>query len=363
MQSNIVDHRCGGVLDGPVANTLSVEHYDSADASEWNQAVSTLGGSFYHLYQWRRVNERTLDHRSVYLVARREGAIVGLLPMALIESKLFGRILCSMPFVNFGGPCAVDELAALALLQASTREARRLQVDYLELRCAQACDTDLPAALHKVSMTIALNADPEVLWAGFTHKHRKNVRRAYKNGLTVASGGAELIPAFYAMMELSWRHLGTPLYAPRYFADVLAALPHSTRIFVCYDANQRPVAAALTGYCNSIVEGLWAGGGQAARELDANYVLYWEMIRDACARGCRSFHLGRSTAHSGGEDFKARWNAEPTQLYWYFYRPNGGPMPRLNVTNPKYRLAIQAWRHIPLWCTRRLGPWLARSIP
>jgi FemAB-related protein (PEP-CTERM system-associated) len=363
MQPDHCQYQPDGTSDAVLADTTSVERYDTPDASEWNQAVSALGGSFYHLYEWRRVNETALGHQSLYLVARRSGTIVGLLPMALLKSMLFGRILCSMPFVNFGGPCAADEPAVLALMQAAMREAEHLHADYLELRCARRCETDLPAALHKVSMTIALNSDPEVLWDGFTHKHRKNVRRAYKNGLTVGSGGAELLPAFYAMMELSWRHLGTPLYAARYFADVLAALPQSTRIFICYDSSKRPVAAALTGYCNSVVEGLWAGGGQAARELDANYVLYWEMIRDACVRGCRSFHLGRSTAHSGGEDFKARWNAEPTQLYWYFYRRDGGPMPQLNINNPKYRLAIHAWRHIPLWCTRRLGPWLARSIP
>ena len=54
----------------PVGKTTSVEHYDALDADEWNQAVSVLGGSFYHLYQWRRVNECTLKHRSVYLAER-----------------------------------------------------------------------------------------------------------------------------------------------------------------------------------------------------------------------------------------------------------------------------------------------------
>ena len=45
------------------------------------------------------------------------------------------------------------------------------------------------------------------------------------------------------------------------------------------------------------------------------------------------------------------------------FRPEGGDMPQLNVTNPKYQLAIRAWRHMPLWCTRRVGPFLARGIP
>lgn len=100
-----------------------------------------------------------------------------------------------------------------------------------------------------------------------------------------------------------------------------------------------------------------------ARSLQANYVLYWEMIRDVCQRGCRHFHLGRSTAESGSEQFKSRWNAESRQLHWYFHRPDGGPMPALNVDNPRYRLAIAAWRRMPLWAARVLGPPIARSIP
>ncbi len=59
-------------------------------------------------------------------------------------------------------------------------------------------------------------------------------------------------------------------------------------------------------------------------------------------RGCTRYHLGRSTADSGAEDFKKKWNATASQLYWYFHRPSGGEMPQLNVDNPKYKLAIQA---------------------
>jgi serine/alanine adding enzyme len=38
-------------------------------------------------------------------------------------------------------------------------------------------------------------------------------------------------------------------------------------------------------------------------------------------------------------------------------------MPQLNVDNPKYRLAISAWRKMPLWATRLVGPPVARLIP
>jgi FemAB-related protein (PEP-CTERM system-associated) len=340
---------------------LLIDEY-SADGNQWNEAVGRLGGSLYHLWQWRTINARALGHRSIGLVAKRDETMIGLLPLVYVESRLFGRILCSMPFVNYGGACASDSSTREALVQAATDKACELRCDYLEVRSTQALDLGLPVSLHKVSMTIPLAPDPDTLWKGFTHKHRKNVRRAYKNGLTVVSGGIERLPEFYRVMEQSWRNLGTPLYSRQYFADVLDGLPEHLRVFVCHH-RRAPVAAALTGYFNGVVEGLWAGGVAAARDLDANYVLYWEMIRDACARGCDSFHLGRSTAQSGGEEFKSRWNAHAQQLYWYYFMPTGRPAPALNVTNPKFRLAIRAWRHMPLWCTRCVGPLLARSIP
>jgi serine/alanine adding enzyme len=87
------------------------------------------------------------------------------------------------------------------------------------------------------------------------------------------------------------------------------------------------------------------------------------MIKDGCLRGCRKYHLGRSTAESGSEDFKRKWNAHATQLYWYFHRPDGGPMPELNVENPKYKLAIATWQRLPGWITDIVGPPIAKSIP
>ena len=38
-------------------------------------------------------------------------------------------------------------------------------------------------------------------------------------------------------------------------------------------------------------------------------------------------------------------------------------MPRLNVDNPRYRLAMSAWRKLPLPITQLVGPMIARSIP
>ena len=345
------------------AGQIAVELAGPAAASQWNGFLQQQPqGSFYHLFEWSKINQDALRNPSFNLIARDGATIRGVLPLTFVASPVFGRVLCSMPFVNYGGPVAVDAAATKALVEAARTRADELKADYLELRCASAIETDMQASLRKISMHIELAPDPETLWNKFSSKHRTNIRRAQKNELEVRSGGVELLDVFYSVMEQSWRQLGTPFYARSYFETILKTLPEHTRIFVCARGND-PVGVAFNGYFNGIVEGLWAGGTALSRPLQANYVLYWEMIREACLRGCTRYHLGRSTADSGAEDFKKKWNANASQLYWYFHRPQGGEMPQLNVDNPKYKLAIQVWQKLPLWVTRLIGPPLARSIP
>lgn len=334
------------------------------DAREsWDAFVGANNGSLYHLFDWKGINEQSLGHDCEYLAARdAHGAIEGILPLVFVKSRLFGRILCSMPFMNYGGPVAATSRAAAELTRVASDRAQALGADYLELRCPSALETTMPVSLRKVSMTVPLLPDPAALFDSFSQKHRKNIRRAQKNELTVRKGGIDLLDDFFHVLELSWRSLGTPMYSKSYFKRLLETFPHNTSVFTC-SWKGAPVAVALTGHFNGVVEGMWAGARQELRHLDANYVLYWEMLRDACQNGHKLFHLGRSTSQSGAEQFKSKWNAETHQLYWYFHRPDGGPMPQLNVDNPKYKLAISLWRKLPLLATRIIGPPVARLIP
>lgn len=342
---------------------VSVAPVGAGARAEWDAFVAAHSGSLYHLFDWKDINEKSLGHDCEYLGAREaDGSLSGILPLVFVKSRLFGRILCSMPFMNYGGPVAASPQAATALTTHAMERAKALGADYLELRCPAALETSMPASLRKVSMTVPLQADPEALFNSFSQKHRKNIRRAQKNELTVRKGGIELLGDFFHILELSWRSLGTPMYSKRYFQRLLETFPGNTAVFTC-SWKGAPVAVALTGHFNGVVEGMWAGARQELRHLDANYVLYWEMLKDACEGGHKLFHLGRSTSQSGAEQFKSKWNAQTHQLYWYFHRPDGGPMPQLNVDNPKYRLAIAAWRKMPLWATRLVGPPVARLIP
>jgi FemAB-related protein (PEP-CTERM system-associated) len=332
----------------------------------WNAFVDACPrASFYHRAEWRGINEQCFGHRTAYLAAIEGDRFVGVFPLVQLKSVLFGNLACSLPFVNYGGPAGESDQIEEALLEAGAEVAAEWGVEYLEIRSKRHLGTRFPASDHKVSMTVELNRDPDVIWNSYKAKvgPRQDIRRGYNNGFTAHFGGADLLDPFYAVLSESWRDMGTPIYRKDYLRRVLTTFPQETRICVVAAADGIPAAAALCGHHRDVVEGMWLGMRAEFRKQMVGYVLYWELIKDACQRGYGRFHLGRSTAQSGGEQFKKKWNAEAVQLYWQYVLRTRGDIPALNATNPRYQLAIKTWQKLPVPVTQVLGPFIARSIP
>jgi len=342
---------------------MDIVHCTQGHAARWDDyAMQSEAASFYHRFAWKDINEQCFGHRTFYLAAVDGDDFRGIFPIVMLRSRLFGTMLCSMPFVNLGGPCASDSGAMYGLLEEAGRILAATNADYLEMRSRTRLETSGPTAEHKVSMTIELSHDPEDIWKAFTSKHRNTIRSAQRKGFTTSVGGAEHLDDFYEILSESWRSLGTPLYAKSYFREIADRLAGSISIFLVHHEG-KPVGTAFNGLHRQTVEGMWAGTTAAYRRSDANYVLYWDMIKHYCETGFARFHLGRSTVDSGAEAFKKKWLAHASQLYWQYELGRAGGIPQLNVNNPKYQLAIRTWRRLPLVVTKRLGPLIAKSIP
>jgi FemAB-related protein (PEP-CTERM system-associated) len=345
---------------------IQIIRCDRTHADAWNAFVSASPrASFYHRAEWRDINERCFGHRTAYLAAMDGRRIAGVFPLVQLKSVLFGNLACSMPFVNYGGPAGESDAIEAALLEAARGVAEEWRVDYVEIRSQRHLGEHYPSSEHKVSMTVALDPNPDNIWNSYKAKvgPRQDIRKGYNNGFTAKFGGIDLLAPFYEVLSESWRDLGTPIYRKAYLEAVLASFPRETRICVVSAADGTPAAAALCGHHRDVVEGMWLGTRNQFRKGMVGYVLYWELIKDACERGYSRFHLGRSTVQSGGEQFKKKWNAEAVQLYWQYMLCRREEIPALNVQNPKYRLAIKAWRNLPVPVTQMIGPLIARSIP
>jgi len=335
---------------------------DSADA-EWDRFVlDRRDASNYHLSGWRRVFENAFGHETLYLAAREHGRIVGVLPLVIFRSRLFGRFAVSLPFVSYGGVCAEDGDVAQALVAKASAVAEERGLSHVELRHVDRQLPHLPARTHKVTMRLLLPDDPARMWDALDRKVRNHVRKAQKSGLTFRRGGAELLDRFYDVFAINMRDLGTPVYSRRFFEQVLSTFPETARVCLV-DHGDRTVAGALRLLHRDELEVPWASSLREYRSSCPNYLLYWKMIEHGIHTRRSSFDFGRSTPGGGTYHFKEQWGAKPEPLYWEYVMQGDRELPNLSPDNPKYRTAIGLWTRLPVAVTRIIGPHIVRSIP
>src|SRR3979411_2531291 len=86
------------------------------DEQRWDSFVEAAPeATFFHLSGWKEVIERAFNHRTFYLIAERQSAVTGVLPLTLVRTKLFGASLISNAFCVEGGPVAADQPSLRAL--------------------------------------------------------------------------------------------------------------------------------------------------------------------------------------------------------------------------------------------------------
>ncbi len=340
----------------------------ASDGCAWKAFVdSRPEATVFHHFGWAQTLAEGAGHRPYFLSIEDAGEVLGVLPLCLMEGRLFGRFLVSLPHY-LGGVCAATEEAADALVERACALAQELKVNSLELRgngpLPVAEKRGIQVSRHKASFLLDLGAGEEALWQGLRKQVRNRIRKGREAGLSVETGG-HLAGEFWEVFSANMRQIGSPTFSPRFFSAVLEAFPGGAggpeaEILLARRAG-RPVAGKLVLHFRDTLTLLWGATLPQAKMEGANYYLTWEALRYALAKGCRTLDMGRSTVDSGPYRFKAHWGGRELRHHWYVYP--AGRDAEMRAESPRFRLARKVWRKLPLPLTRLLGPWVARQIP
>lgn len=330
---------------------------------EWQALAARTEHPWCRDPRWLLALRSGLRHGPFMIEARRDGRLVGMLPLALVDSLLFGRYLVSLPYLNWAGVVAEGEEVAIALIDRAVQLADELDVKHLELR--HEANWRHPALTEslttKANMRLPLAGNEEEVWKQLRSVVRTQVRKGQTQGFAVAWGGLELLDDFYAVFAQNMRDLGTPVYGKSLFRGVLSTLPQEAE-FCIVRLGDRAVAAALAVHHRGITEVPSASVEREFRSTAANSFMYWELIRRAMLRGQRCFDFGRSTIDSGTFNFKKKWGAIAEPANWQYYRRKGA-IADIRPDGGKYDRMIALWKQIPVGVTRLIGPFIVRGIP
>lgn len=341
---------------------MNILSLTSALESAWNAYVSAHpDATVFHLSGWRQVIERATGHRAHYLMAMDDGRVVGIYPLFILSTRLFGTMGVSLPFVGYGGIASDGPEAERALAGEAETLARAAGCDSIELRQRYPLKGDWPTTDRKVVTVISTLGGADQVFARLHPNVRNKIRKAEKNGVSVQQG-TEYLPEFYDIYSRNLRDLGTPVITRRFFEAAVEAFPRQIRVYRAI-RNGKTIAAKVVAMDPNTCYFTWSASLREELCHAPVHAMNWKAIEDACQAGCKRIDLGRSTAESSHHEFKKYWGGESRTLPWAYQLLGRSDIPGLNKENSSFSLAIALWKRLPLGLSRVLGPPIARGLP
>ena len=329
-------------------------------------------GSVYHLWEWGEVLSLTYGYPKYYLTAAHNDKVVGVFPLAHVNSRIYGNRLISLPFCEYGGPLADSSLGDQdtlliieALLDAAGKLARSLKVQYVETRSPSrgvACDCITAKDYHNVrsyvTFRVNLSVELDELWAGLHRKTRNAVKKPMKEGVTVkdVEESEELEPYYGLYLQTQKRH-GTPPHDQKLFEKLYDAFSDAGKIRLLMAEYQgNPIGGVIMLLHDKTI--FWWNNVTDIkhRSLNPTNLLLWKIIEWGAQNGYHTLDLGRTRKGTAIYHFKSRWGGREAHLYDYVYFLGSEEKELPDPSQKKYRYLSKLWSSMPTSIAKIIGP-------
>ena len=350
--------------------TQNVE-YDVADLDAEHRAADVYmeehpNGCFGHTRSWRDAIMDTYRIRTHVLTAKIEGQVVGVAPWSILQGPLGGRYMLIAPFASYGGVLADNSDIRTGLLTMSTKLARDNFAMHLHLRAPNVDDAILPVEGRVrlgryISPRVPLSSDPAHVWKNvIAARARTAVRKAQKSQICVEMVEEDW-SVFGDVFAKGMRDLGSPFHGVGFFRQLEHYFGDRLTAWIAWH-DQEPAAAALAIRHGDALHYVYGQNVRALRKTNANSLLVWTMIEQACREGLRWVDLGRSEPGTPQLRFKEQWGGVGMPIDEAMIPVLRRSAPDLVPTNPKFAFVRRTWSRLPLPLTRQLGPLIIRGI-
>ncbi|HDS00599.1 MAG TPA: FemAB family PEP-CTERM system-associated protein [candidate division Zixibacteria bacterium] len=342
---------------------LTIREYTAQSKDVWSNFVARCPDSnIGHRIEWKEVMEESFGRRTRYLLALDGDEIRGILPLVMVRTFWGAKALVSMPWIDYGGVCAIDDAGTGMLLQKAREIAEQEKAGFIELRSVQARDKNLADRHDKVTFLLDTNRSPETIWKEFNAKLRNQIRKAHKSGLSTEFTGVEGLDRFYKVFCRNMRDLGTPVWGRNCFEKVLTAFGKDARLILVAKGSKTIAGGVVLSFKDRVYVP-WASAIRDWIKYCPNHALYWAVIKDTSEKGYDYFDFGRSTIDSNTFRFKKHWVPVPQQLNWQYYLRTAKDIPSISPDNPAFKIFVKLWQRLPLPIANYFGPKVNKMLP
>ncbi len=386
---------------------LSVFEMDFRSDVRWQRFVSSHPDALiFHHPGWLSALESEYRQKCVSLACVDElGAVCAVLPLFYTKGLgvNFGplstrRRLSSLPRTPIGGPLAINDKTATAIVEYAIELARSQPSLQLEIKTkiadldksasALTCKAWRPTYVAELPVReegsawedfwetlrlpracVSCNDCRQLRFGNARRQHRVNwsVNKAIKLGLTVRDAETEEdLAAWYPLYLLTMRHNAVPPRSYRLFKSLWSSLRAGGQMrLLLAEQNEggqkRLVAGSILLQFGQTVFYSFTDCDPKDFCLHPHDILQIEAIRNACRSGFRWYDFGEVTEdHEDLAQFKTKWGGDPKQLYRFYYP---APAEQPSADNGRFAHSVRKiWRHLPTKATAVLGDLIYRRM-
>lgn len=297
---------------------------DPLSDPRWTEFVNRHPrSSAFHTTGWLKSLNATYGFKPLAVTpSRPKTELANALLLCSIESWVTGRRLVSLPYSDYCEPlCDSSELADI--LDWLKLQCTKDRYKYAELRPLTVSPDTLHPGRRFAFHLLDISLPEDKLFATFDRKCIQNrIRHASQQNLSYEHGRDEsLLRKWYKLVLLTRQRHQLPPQPLSWFRNLLASAGSAATIHILSKDNQ-PIAGILTLTHKQSVMCKYAASDQAFNNIGAMPLLFWNVIKQSKAEGCRELDFGRSDLDNDGLlKFKQRWGAKRSDLVYWRY-PN-----------------------------------------
>ncbi|MDW7992506.1 MAG: peptidoglycan bridge formation glycyltransferase FemA/FemB family protein [Anaerolineae bacterium] len=142
------------------------------------------------------------------------------------------------------------------------------------------------------TLVVDIGRTEEAILASMRQKTRYNIRLAARKGVTVREGTEADLPTFYRLMEITAARDRFGIHPRAYYERAYRLfVPSGRAALLMAEVEGEPVAGLMVFALPPRAWYFYGASGDAHREKMPTYLLQWEAIRWARARGCTEYDL------------------------------------------------------------------------
>jgi len=335
----------------------------------WNDRLSSL--TIPHIYldpRWLHIIEKIYPGLPIWRLMFDAEKGSSFLPLVGISPLFKGYTMgISLPFGNYGG--FLYENSTSKPQTGEVQEVLDTFAGEVNLAMVEIRHLEKPEPFSLVDdrfkrFVITFPPTVDELWQKqLTGNARTSVRKAERMGVNVCWQHPHALEIFQSLNEKNAAWHGTPLHHHRWYPNIVESFGQQCEIVVAL-IDEKPVGALFLLYHGSMTILHAAVTDNAYRKIPITDKMLWEsFVQLLNQKQMKLFDFGRTRPVNGKLFFKRKWGGVEQPLYYTYVMHGHVKIPESLPENPRFQVAQQIWRLLPLSVQRHLGPIFRKRIP